>query len=327
VSTTFIVLDVAQGNCAIAIDDLTRLCIVVDCPAGGAALTAERIVQLEAEPDTVIVSHSHLDHLGGVIELCDLVRVRAIHYNHDRAKSANPDLNKKLTALLRALAALEDEGVVLGDARDDDGGVVGSLNWTVVAPSKGELTAAYAASKPNAGCAIVHLESNGVRVLLTGDSDHELWNGLLASGRDISSDILLIPHHGGEIDPTDSGVLVGAIADAVGASYHIISVGSNNSYDHPRRDVLEELASRRHKARLLCTQLNRLCLGATSEEDVRAEAKRSLPTTSDGMGTRGHGCPCAGTIVLRFAEGAITAAPLREEHGAVLALLSAPMGG
>jgi competence protein ComEC len=320
-TATFVVLDVGQGNCAIAVDDASSKAIVVDCAAGASSIAVDRLRELHASVDTVIVSHSHLDHLGGVLELASVVDVARIHYNHERCLSADRDRDKKLLALLRGLAQLRERGVQLGDARDDDGGQVGALSWHVLGPSKGGLTEAYVDGLPNAGCAVVMVQALGHRFLLSGDSTMALWEEMLAAGVDVSADIFVVPHHGGNFAPGQTVHALGQVLDAVAADYHVISVGSNNSYGHPLPDVLKALASRDRGPRLLCTQVNAWCLGDARPDEVRAHARRILPKTSDGAGIRGRGCPCAGSVVFLAELSGLTALPNAVEHGAVMATL------
>ena len=57
---------------------------------------------------------------------------------------------------------------------------------------------------------------------------------LLASGADISADVLVVPHHG-------SSRLDAAFVAAVGASVALIQVGQDNDYGHPAQRALRIL--------------------------------------------------------------------------------------
>jgi hypothetical protein len=99
----------------------------------------------------------------------------------------------------------------------------------------------------------------------------------------LEANVFLIPHHGARLDSTsDDQDVLRQLLDAVGAGYHVISVGFRNSYDHPHPRLLEEVA-RRPNARLMCTQINTTCLGDADLQAVQ-DAGESLPAASDGAG-------------------------------------------
>jgi competence protein ComEC len=79
--------------------------------------------------------------------------------------------------------------------------------------------------------------STGVgRVLLTGDVELEAQADLLATGVDLRAEVLKVPHHG-------SRYTAERFLRAVRPRVAMISVGAGNSYGHPSRQVVDELAS------------------------------------------------------------------------------------
>lgn len=88
---------------------------------------------------------------------------------------------------------------------------------------------------------IFSLEVNGIRILFTGDATPLILNKLLnlpsvtQYQSKIRSDILKIPHHGSK-----NGLTV-EFLDLAGTTYGVISVGKNNSYGHPTKEVLDML--------------------------------------------------------------------------------------
>lgn len=140
-------VDVAQGSCTMAIDSDAGAALVVDCPENRDDIASARLTANDAELDTVVVSHSDLDHLGGVYTLITGRRPSLpgrVHYNHDVKLPIDPKQKAKMRAALKGLLALEDDGVQLGDAKVGDAGTIGTAGkWEVLSPTKGELTAAY----------------------------------------------------------------------------------------------------------------------------------------------------------------------------------------
>ena len=74
--------------------------------------------------------------------------------------------------------------------------------------------------------------------LICGDSEAESEWDMAHSEIDISSDLLLVSHHGSSTSSTD------VFLDAVAPTYAIISCGSNNSYGHPATETMNRLKSR-----------------------------------------------------------------------------------
>jgi competence protein ComEC len=74
--------------------------------------------------------------------------------------------------------------------------------------------------------------------LFTGDIEAAAEEAIADSGYDISADVLHVAHHG---SLTSSSA---RFVNMVGGRYAVISVGSPNSYNHPRDEVLSRLELR-----------------------------------------------------------------------------------
>jgi competence protein ComEC len=322
-----IFLDVGQGHCFLGVDGPTRNALVIDCPTGGGKLALERLTHHRATLQTAIISHLDLDHLGGMVELLDLVLPQYLVYNNDRPLPEDVNERRKLTAILRALAGFEDVGVDL-DHATTGGGVahVGStLTWVILAPSKGELTRAYADRKPNRASALIRVEASGFVALVPGDADAVAWDAILnrLDSDALRADAMLIPHHGARLEVSETQATLRRVLKTVGAAYHVVSVGFGNTYEHPDPGVLEEVA-RRSEARLICTQINSTCLHKAEFAAVRA-AGACLPASSDGAGQRGRRCACGGTVVFAISpERHVSVSPSSTDHQHVINALGNP---
>ena len=78
----------------------------------------------------------------------------------------------------------------------------------------------------------------GLAILMTGDLTEEGEGQLIRTGRDFSSRLLHVPHHGSRYSSSD------AFLDACDAGIALISSGRNNRYGHPHPDVLDRLDQR-----------------------------------------------------------------------------------
>jgi competence protein ComEC len=113
--------------------------------------------------------------------------------------------------------------LVPGDRRS-----VGAATIEVLAPVPERATAS---AEANDLSLVVRITQRGVRILFTGDLSAAAEARILASGVDLTADVLKVPHHGsGDADP--------AFLAASGARVALISVGADNTYGHPTRRLL-----------------------------------------------------------------------------------------
>ncbi len=75
-----IILDVGHGNCAILQD--SNAVTVIDCPQR--SMLVDTLERLGIETiDHILISHSDLDHAGGLTTLLDEITVRNVYINPD----------------------------------------------------------------------------------------------------------------------------------------------------------------------------------------------------------------------------------------------------
>lgn len=77
--------------------------------------------------------------------------------------------------------------------------------------------------------------------LLTGDLEKSGEEAILASGKDVSSSVLKVGHHGSKTSSAAS------FLQAVAPEYAVISVGKNNGFGHPHSDVIKRLLAQQSK--------------------------------------------------------------------------------
>jgi competence protein ComEC len=293
-------LDVGQGDCTIAVDLEHGNAIMFDCPESGHEVA---LMALEASGATslklALVSHQHLDHLGGIYLTVTGFPTECVRINPLTVVPKDPDEKKKLLAAMRALSGLPRRGVAFyARATTGDHGTIGGLAWDVLVPDMNQLFAAQAKQQPNHASVILRLSTDEHSVVLSADSDDESWTTLL-SQRDVKADVLQLPHHGAEFG---AALGMGALIDAVDPSVCVISVGSSNGYGHPAASTLAAIRARRANRTTYCTQLNNVCAGKTCYA----------------------GESCAGTIEVTFTDGDMTVRPSVAEHRLAVKALPTP---
>ena len=171
----------------------------------------------------LLLTHMDLDHVGGV---AGVVRGRAVDL---AVTSPHPETPAR-TAAVRA--ALGPRGVTLRAAPVGSSWRIGSVTLEFLAPRADELAADC---DPNDCSVVTRATVDGHRVLLTADESEAAQDRLLASGIDLSADVLKVPHHGSRF--TDPAFLAAAHARLA-----VVSVGAENRYGHPAPATMQALA-------------------------------------------------------------------------------------
>ncbi len=171
----------------------------------------------------LILSHSHVDHVGGLSGVL-----------HDRSvgQVLTSPLSEPVTGHRLVLNVLGAHGLTLGQVSAGAVLTIGRIRLDVLGPRK-----LYhdTRSDPNNSSVVLRATVDGIRILLPGDVELEAQDDLLSAGTDLRADILKVPHHGSAYsDP--------AFLQAVHARLALITVGLNNDYGHPSPLLLAELA-------------------------------------------------------------------------------------
>lgn len=154
--------------------------------------------------DSVFLTHTHKDHIGGLEGLLSLLTVEKVY----RAKISETNKNGENKI------DLATESACMTPVRLTIGNVIpfaGDCAFTVLAPYT------YNSEDDNDNSLVLMLEAYGIRILLTGDMKYAEEETLLISGSDISADILKVGHHGGP-DATSEAFL-----NAVKPRYAVIT--------------------------------------------------------------------------------------------------------
>ena len=190
--------------------------------------------------------------MDGCLDRLEVERVPAVvltHF-HDDHVAGLPALVRKHSPGEVLVTALADpvEGAEAVTSWADAAGVpvrvpaygevrrLGSLTWQVVGPSGRFATGdAPAEGSPanNASVALL-VETQGIRMLLTGDMEPEAQEAMRRALPSLRVDVLKVPHHGSRYQ--DGEFLTG-----LGARVAVVSVGRGNTYGHPAEETLDLL--------------------------------------------------------------------------------------
>jgi competence protein ComEC len=111
----------------------------------------------------------------------------------------------------------------------------GGAEVRVLAPMPGYVPSGEA---KNDDSLVLRLSYGRHAFLLTGDVERPIERWMLDENEIQRADVLKVPHHGSRTSST------GPFLDAVSPAFAVISLGFENSYGFPNRDVLDRLRDR-----------------------------------------------------------------------------------
>jgi beta-lactamase superfamily II metal-dependent hydrolase len=295
------VIDVGNGNCAVAVGEDWAL--MVD--AGASAAVVQTVAQLGLiRLDAVVVSHRDLDHARGLVPLLSRedLEIGAVYIGADAAK--NPSSPETAT-LLAALVDAKRSGRCtvsrdLDDTFTTDALSGGGLSVEVLAPTFEMAMTGPTGTSPsgtrmssNSLSAVLRVRlSSGLRVLLPGDMDHVTLTELLDAGTDLSADVLVFPHHGSISAVSNERAFAAEMTRAVGAHTVLFSVG-RGAKARPTEAVVKGIFDENPNMSIACTQLSSGCLQADAELPGKLTHLTDLPAAG-----RARCRSCAGSMTL-----------------------------
>jgi competence protein ComEC len=211
-------INVGQGDSIlIKVDDCD---ILIDGGKSGAGSTVTSYLNSKGVDDIELMINTHPDedHYGGLTTVLKSFKVEDF-WGSSYSKSTSTYTTFK--------SQLSSEGLSLYTPSVNAVYTYENLTLTV-------LYAGAGASSSNDSSLVIMLEYGSFRFLFTGDISSTIESKLI--GKDLSCDVLKVPHHG------SSGSSSASFLSATGADYAVICVGSN-SYGHPTTEALNRLSS------------------------------------------------------------------------------------
>jgi competence protein ComEC len=266
---TLTALDVGQGDALL----LRAPGAVVLVDTGEPDADVVRLLRREGVDrlDLLVVTHAHLDHVGGAPSILEAMPV-AVVWMHPIPADATVVEQHAATLRIAERRGIPVRGPPAGAVV-----AVGDLVLEVLGPPPGRPYAG-ARSEINNNSIVLRASVAGAgSVLLAGDIERESQADLLATYPErLRVDVLVVPHHGSRT--TDPAFLAGT-----GAHTAVISVGGGNRHGHPARDTLDALSA-------LGMTVVRTDLSGTIRIVLQAEggARRGAPVGAPvGAGARG----------------------------------------
>ena len=229
----FHAIDVGQGD-ALALRTPAGRWILMDAGRtwiGGDAGRRTVVPYIRRRGGDVVVfvlSHPDADHVGGAASVLEALRPAAFWDGAYLGTSAS---------YRAALAVADRRGIPWHRVHPGDTLRVDGVFLRVLAPDSAWTAASH---DPNDASCVLLVEFGEVRFLLMGDAEapEEEWIENRWGDTALHADVLKAGHHGSRTSSTPR------FLDDVHPRVAVISVGAGNTYGHPNRPVLDNLASR-----------------------------------------------------------------------------------
>lgn len=213
---SFYFFDVGQGDSELLQFGPVQILIDGGPPNGKALEALERAMAPgDRVIDIAILTHPHLDHYGGLIDIMERYEIRKF-------------MDGGSAGTAPAYRSLEKAGLALGE-----GDKIRWGEWTlsILAPNRAEQNN----EDPNKASIVLLLQGPGTSILYMGDAHGENESRLIRDYA-LRADVLKVGHHGSRFSST------GAFVKETKPKIAIIGVGKN-SYGHPAPAVMERLTA------------------------------------------------------------------------------------
>ena len=253
--------DVGQGDMTVITTPGGHRIVVDGGPDGARAaqVLGRGLPFWERTIDLIVLSHPHSDHVAGLNELLRRYEVRNVVERRQRYQSPGYTSWLKLIDSEGARVIEATPGMRLAFS---DG-----VSIQVLGPPE-PLLSGTASDVDNASV-ILRVVYGSVSFLLTGDLfvQGEAW--LTASGQQLESDVLKVPHHGSRSSSTLD------LLRAVSPSAAVISAGRENRFGHPHQVVVDRLRTVVSGSGLFVTSANGSVTFDTDGRSLWVDTERS----------------------------------------------------
>lgn len=225
-------LDVHQGNASLIQADGKIILIDTGSYSNYPLLKKQLSQKKISHIDCLVLSHPDADHMGSAASIITDYSVGVVYQSR---------FQKDTKTYQKLMDTMEQTRITVQYPETGD---TFSLSKHLTAQVLSANAKSKGSDDANAASLVLRLTYGSRHFLFTGDAPASVEADIL-SNYDVQSDVYLVSHHGSD---TANGI---SFIKEVGASYAIISVGNDNSYGHPDKNVLSRL--KKYAGRVLRT--------------------------------------------------------------------------
>lgn len=175
------------------------------------------------ELNYVVGTHPHEDHIGGLDDVINNIKVDNIYL---------PDKTHTSKTFESVIDAIEKHNLSINIPKDNEEIKCGNINMKFLGPKENKDYG----KNLNAWSIVTKINFGDTSFLSAGDMDFQAETDLLASKQDLTSNVFKVNHHGSN-NHTNSEELLNKINPNIA----IISTGQPNSYGHPHQETIDRL--------------------------------------------------------------------------------------
>ena len=168
--------------------------------------------------DYVVATHPHADHIGGMAEVIEAFDVGAIYM--PKAVSTSKTYENLLETIKNKGLSVKTGKVGVSVLQEED------LTIEMLAPNQDKY------SSLNNYSIVLKITYGNTSFLYTGDAEELSEKEIMGN---VEADVLKVGHHGSDTSSSEE------FLKRVNPKYAVISVGEDNSYDHPERSTIKKL--------------------------------------------------------------------------------------
>lgn len=179
----------------------------------------------EKSIDGVFLTHSDLDHVGGIIDIVEYFNIGTIYISSIAEEVEIYDV---------MYSKLEDYDEIVVRKIDGKNTIVIDEEFNVVIDVIFPIEN-YPFDNRNDKSLVMNMTYEDTSFMFTGDAGVEIEEYIISSGYNLDSDVLQVGHHGSNTSSSYNFI------KATSPDYAVISSGKDNDYGHPHQEVVDRL--------------------------------------------------------------------------------------